>query len=101
MKTIYQHLDRTGTGPDAVTAHLERGCTVIATKDARRVLWVDAAGVRRVVAKGIESVVTGLALEDLTAAQLKALAKSKGVKTTGKKVDLVSRVRTALALDTK
>jgi hypothetical protein len=74
---------------------------VISTADDSRTLWVSGAEYRKVAADGIISIDAGLALEDLTAAQLKALAKSRGVKTSGKKADLVGRVRTALALGSK
>jgi len=99
---IYRHdADIDGNPAKVIKAWLPRGACVIATADDSRTLWVGSAEYRKVAADGIISIEAGLALEDLTAAQLKALAKSKDVKTTGKKADLVSRVRTALALDTK
>ena len=99
---IYTH-DPTIDGNPAkvIKAWIPRGVCVITTDDDSRTLWVSAAEYRKVAADGITSIEAGLALEDLTSAQLKALAKAKGVKTSGKKADLVSRVRTALALGSK
>lgn len=80
---------------------IPRGAVILTGFDSEvDVRWQAVAEVRP-IAGHLRKVEAGLALEDLTAAQLKALAKSKDVKTTGKKADLVSRVRTALALDTK
>jgi hypothetical protein len=80
---------------------IPRGVVILTGFDGEMdVRWQAAAEVRP-VAGHLRKVEAGLALEDLTTAQLKALAKAKGVKTSGKKAGLVSRVRTALALGSK
>lgn len=75
---------------------IPRGAVILTGFDGEVDVRWQAAGEVRPITGHLRKVEAGVRLEDLTTAQLKALAKSKGIKTSGKKADLVSRVRAAL-----